>query len=77
MFIGREKELQFLNEKYSSNKAEFIVMYGRRRIGKTETLIEFSKDKFCVFYSCKENLIIVAPYLNGEKFCGKDTVTSE
>ena len=54
MFIGRKKELSFLNERYNSNKAELIVLYGRRRVGKTETLKEFCKDKQHVFYSCKE-----------------------
>ena len=54
MFIGREKELNFLNERYNSKKAEMIVLYGRRRIGKTETLKEFCKDKTHIFYSCKE-----------------------
>ena len=37
-FIGRETELHFLEERYQSSKAELIVLYGRRRIGKTETL---------------------------------------
>ena len=54
MFIGREKELRYLNEAYASDKAEFIVLYGRRRIGKTELLNEFSKDKTCIFYTCRE-----------------------
>ena len=54
MFIGRKKELQFLNERYESNKAELIVLYGRRRVGKTETLKEFCKNKTNIFYSCKE-----------------------
>ena len=54
MFIGREHELQFLNDAYSSNKAEFIVLYGRRRVGKTELLNEFSKNKPCIFYTCRE-----------------------
>ena len=54
MFIGREKELKFLNERYNSSKSELIVLYGRRRVGKTETLKEFCKDKQNVFYSCKE-----------------------
>lgn len=54
MFIGREKELEFLNERYNSKKAEFIVLYGRRRVGKTETLKQFCKDKQHIFYSCKE-----------------------
>lgn len=54
MFIGREKELQFLNERYNSKKAELVVLYGRRRVGKTETLKEFCKNKTHIFYSCKE-----------------------
>lgn len=54
MFIGRENELQFLNEAYYSDKAEFIVLYGRRRVGKTELLNEFCKDKTAIFYTCRE-----------------------
>lgn len=54
MFIGRESELKYLNDAYSSNKAEFIVLYGRRRVGKTELLNEFCKDKPCIFYTCRE-----------------------
>lgn len=54
MFIGRQAELEFLSQRYNSSKAELIVLYGRRRIGKTETLREFSKDKEAVFYTCSE-----------------------
>ena len=54
MFIGRENELKFLNDAYFSNKAEFIILYGRRRIGKTELLNEFAKGKKCIFYTCRE-----------------------
>lgn len=53
-FIGRESELQFLNDAYESDKAEFIVLYGRRRVGKTELLNEFCKDKDAIFYTCRE-----------------------
>ena len=61
MFIGRESELQYLNDAYRSDKAEFIVLYGRRRVGKTELLNEFCKDKPTIFFSAlnttgKENL---------------------
>ena len=55
MFIGRKKELQFLKERYEDKKAQLIVLYGRRRIGKTETLKEFCKDKPHVFYSCTQS----------------------
>ena len=53
-FIGRERELEFLNDAYLSDRAEFIVLYGRRRVGKTELLNEFCKDKEAVFYTCRE-----------------------
>ena len=54
MFIGRESELNFLEERYSSNKGELVVLYGRRRVGKTETLKQFCKDKPHLFFSCRE-----------------------
>ncbi|MBI2264676.1 MAG: ATP-binding protein [Armatimonadetes bacterium] len=38
MFVDRESEIQSLLERMTSNKAEFLVVYGRRRIGKTELL---------------------------------------
>ena len=50
MFVGRKIELDFLNEKYKSTKSEFVIIYGRRRIGKTELLKQFVKDKKHVFY---------------------------
>lgn len=54
MFIGRMSELDFLESKYQTDKSQLIVLYGRRRVGKTETLKEFCKDKEHVFYSCTE-----------------------
>lgn len=33
--IGRKKEIELLTEYYHSGKAEFVAVYGRRRIGKT------------------------------------------
>ncbi len=53
-FIGREKELSFLEEKYSSKKSELVVIYGRRRIGKTETIKEFCREKNAVLYTCTQ-----------------------
>ena len=52
MFIGREAELKFLNDRYEEDKGQLIVLYGRRRVGKTETLREFCKGKPHVFFSC-------------------------
>jgi len=51
MFIGREQELKTLNKLYSSNKFEFAVIYGRRRIGKTALISEFTRDKDTIFFT--------------------------
>ena len=55
MFIGRETELKFLNDKYNTENGQLVVLYGRRRVGKTETLREFCKGKPHVFYSCTQS----------------------
>lgn len=54
MFIGRQNELDFLNNMYKKQGGQLIVLYGRRRVGKTETLHQFCKDKEHIFYSCTE-----------------------
>ena len=55
MFIGREAELKFLQDKFDSENGQLVVLYGRRRVGKTETLREFCKGKQHVFYSCTQS----------------------
>ena len=45
MFKGRKKELELLEDLYDSKQFEFLVLYGRRRVGKTELLKEFTKNK--------------------------------
>ena len=54
MFIGREAELQFLENKYNTKAGQLVVLYGRRRIGKTETLRQFCKGKPHVFFVSQE-----------------------
>ncbi len=49
-FIDRQEELDYLNHQYFLNKSNFIVIYGRRRVGKTTLLREFVKDKPSVFF---------------------------
>lgn len=51
MFIGREHELNTLNKLYNSDKFEFAVIYGRRRVGKTALISEFTKDKDTIFFT--------------------------
>lgn len=50
MFVNRTSELALLEKYYASNKAELFVLYGRRRVGKTELLINFCSDKPNVFF---------------------------
>lgn len=54
MFIGRKQELDFLENQYKSSDGKLIVLYGRRRVGKTETLRKFCEDKECIFFTCTE-----------------------
>lgn len=55
MFIGREQELNTLNQLYHSNRFEFAVIYGRRRMGKTALIREFIKDKETIFFTGVES----------------------
>ncbi len=48
-FFGREKEKKLLKELYESGRAEFLAIYGRRRVGKTYLINEFFKDKGVYF----------------------------
>ncbi|MDR0985650.1 MAG: ATP-binding protein [Mycoplasmataceae bacterium] len=44
-FIGRKTEVELLKKTINSNKNEFVLVYGRRRVGKTE-LIKHLKNSF-------------------------------
>lgn len=50
MFLNREQELAWLAERYQSGKAEFIVLTGRRRVGKTALLTEFAAARPGVYF---------------------------
>lgn len=54
MFAGRKRELEYLENRYIQANAELLVIYGRRRIGKTELLKHFTSDKPHIFYSAIE-----------------------
>lgn len=48
--INRKKELEFLERKISSKEAELLIIYGRRRIGKTELLAHFCKTRKHLYF---------------------------
>ena len=53
-FIDREKELEFLNKEYESKRSSLVILYGRRRIGKTSLIKEFSKSKDVIYFLATE-----------------------
>ncbi len=64
MFLGREKELNELNQLFDQNCFQLFVLYGRRRVGKTSLLREFCKDKKSIFFAAEQS----NEKLNLEKF---------
>lgn len=58
VFVGRKEELNLLSEIYVSKRPELVIIYGRRRLGKT-TLIKKSlenKNNYCYFLCTQENI---------------------
>lgn len=51
---GRKEELNHLKELYNSSTFEFLVMYGRRRVGKTTILQEFAENTNSIFFPARE-----------------------
>lgn len=71
-FVGRDRELKKLNELYQEEEFQFVVIYGRRRVGKTMLINEFLKKKRSVYYmavegTSKENLSGISKVLLAEK----------
>ncbi|MGN0650362.1 MAG: ATP-binding protein [Oscillospiraceae bacterium] len=61
MFIGRDRELGTLDKLYASEKFEFAVIYGRRRVGKTALISRFIDGKKAIYFmgvesNSKQNL---------------------
>lgn len=51
MFYCREEELQSMNRRYEKGRFECIIIYGRRRVGKTALINEFCKGKPTIYFS--------------------------
>ena len=66
-FIDREAELEFLEKKFNSSGAQFVVIYGRRRVGKTELIKQFCKEKNSLYFLADKR----GTLLNVERFAQK------
>lgn len=53
-FIDRDSELAALQREYERKGSSFVVIYGRRRVGKTALINEFCRDKRALMYLATE-----------------------
>ena len=49
-FVDRKLEMKTLQREYDKNGSSLIIVYGRRRVGKTTLLTEFIKDKPSLYF---------------------------
>jgi hypothetical protein len=55
MFVSRQSELSLLQDLYESESFQLVIVYGRRRVGKSTLLREFCKGKTHVsFFTARE-----------------------
>jgi hypothetical protein len=66
-FIDRKEEISLLEEEWTKEKWRLIVLYDRRRIGKTRLLLEFikTKDRNGIFYIAEQSSVQIQ--INGLK----------
>ncbi len=50
VFLNRKEELKFLEKKFNERGFQLIIIYGRRRIGKTELLAKFCENKEHMYF---------------------------
>lgn len=54
MFVGREAELSGMERLWDAGGFQMVVVYGRRRVGKTTLIQEFAKDKKALYFTALE-----------------------
>ena len=50
MLLNRKRELAYLDNRYARPGAEFVVLYGRRRVGKTTLMYEWCQHKSALYF---------------------------
>lgn len=53
-FVDREQEMETLQREYAREDSALVILYGRRRVGKTTLISEFIKDKNALFFLASE-----------------------
>ncbi len=54
MFINRKSEMEILEKYKDKRDFQMLIVYGRRRVGKTTLIKEFSKEMENIFFVCDE-----------------------
>lgn len=54
MFVGRDQELRALKRQYDRDGFKMVVLYGRRRIGKTTLIDQFVRDKRALYFTAQQ-----------------------
>ena len=74
-FINRAEELKIFEERFRSPNPEFIIVYGRRRVGKTELVTRFMQGKPFIYYLSEEKKY--KDNLNGMKDVAANSLKDE
>lgn len=53
-FVDREEEMMTLQSEYERPGSSLVILYGRRRVGKTALISEFIKGKHALFFLASE-----------------------
>lgn len=67
-FVNREQELEVLEKRLASKKPELIIIYGRRRIGKTELIKQFIGGKNAFYFLAEKQDLMLEASRFREKF---------
>ena len=51
MFCSRQRELGYLDRRYARPAAEFVVLWGRRGVGKSRRVYEWCREKPHLYFS--------------------------
>ncbi len=54
IFIDRKEVLELFEEEWSKKQGRLVILYGRRRIGKSRLLREYIKDKKGIYYIAED-----------------------
>ena len=55
-FLNRASELSMLRRRLSGDSAEFLIVYGRRRVGKTELLTHLASDLRSFYFEATDTV---------------------